>query len=179
MTMGSIPRRYARALFGLAVEKARVDAWSEALQSLSALVAGDPDLRDLFENPAHAASIRGEAIRKLSGAARLEPELENFLLLLSDRRRLGAVGEIAAAYRELADRELGRVRARVTSAVPLDDAAAAAIAARLSSAAAAKVIVERQVDPAILGGVVAQVGSIVYDGSLRGQLATLRQTLKH
>ena len=83
-----------------------------------------------------------------------------------------------AAFRELADVELGRLRAKVTSAVPLDDAAVDAIAEKLSAATQKKVLVERAIDPAILGGVVAQVGSVVYDGSIRTQLEDLRSTLK-
>ena len=62
--------------------------------------------------------------------------------------------------------------------MPLDDAAIAAIAEKLSATTQKKVLVERAVDPAILGGVVAQVGSVVYDGSLRTQLEDLRATLK-
>ena len=87
-------------------------------------------------------------------------------------------GENVTIRFELADVELGRVRARVTSAVPLDDASVAAIAEKLAASTQKKVLVERVVDPAILGGVVAQVGSLVYDGSVRTQLEDLRKTLK-
>jgi len=70
------------------------------------------------------------------------------------------------------------VRARVTSAAPIDDDSANAMALRLAGATNARVIVEREVDPALLGGVVAQVGSLVYDGSVRTQLEDLRKQLK-
>jgi F-type H+-transporting ATPase subunit delta len=97
---------------------------------------------------------------------------------LGDRNRLASLGDVVGAFGELADQELGRLRAKVTSAVPLDDASVAAIAERLSTTTKKQVIVERAVDPAILGGVVAQVGSLVYDGSLRTQLEDLRTALK-
>jgi F-type H+-transporting ATPase subunit delta len=109
---------------------------------------------------------------------RLAEEPANLLFLLGDRNRLAALRDVVAAFGELADLELGRLRARVTSAVPLDDASAAAIGERLSASTKKQVIVERAVDPAILGGVVAQVGSLVYDGSLRSQLEDLRKSLK-
>jgi len=178
MIMGSIARRYAKALFGLAVEKGRVEAWNEALFALGKAVETSPDLRDVLSNPAYDRESRRAVVAKLAEAMKLDAEPANLLFLLGDRNRLESVTGIVAAFRELADLELGRLRAKVTSAVPLDDAAAAAIAEKLSASTKKQVIVERAVDPAIIGGVVAQVGSLVYDGSLRTQLEDLRRTLK-
>jgi hypothetical protein len=80
---------------------------------------------------------------------------------------------------DLADARLGRVRAKVTSAVPLAPEEAKRIAQKLAQGAGAEVIVETLVDEALLGGVVAQVGSLVYDGSVRSQLEELRRAMKH
>jgi F-type H+-transporting ATPase subunit delta len=178
MIMGSIARRYAKALFSLAVEKGCVEAWNESLHALAKAVEASPELTDVLQNPAYTREQRRAVVKQLGEALRLAEEPANLLYLLGDRNRLGALRDVVAAYGELADQELGRVRARVTSAVPLDDAAAAAIADKLSASTKKKVIVERVVDPAILGGVVAQVGSLVYDGSLRSQLEDLRKSLK-
>ena len=178
MISGSIARRYAKALFSLAVEKGRVEAWSESLLALGKALEAAPELRDVLQNPAYAREQKRAIVQKLAEAVKLDAEPANLLYLLGDRNRLDALSAIVGAFRELADLELGRLRARVTSAVPLDDAAAAAIAEKLSAATKKQVLVERAVDPAILGGVVAQVGSLVYDGSLRTQLEDLRQTLK-
>jgi len=178
MITGSIPRRYAKALFGLAVEKGRVEAWNEALFALGRAVEASPDLHDVLSNPAYGRETRRAVVARLAEAMKLDAEPANLLFLLGDRNRLGSLGAIVGAFRELADAELGRLRAKVTSAVPLDEAAVSAIAEKLSASTKKQVIVERAVDPAILGGVVAQVGSLVYDGSLRTQLEDLRQTLK-
>ena len=178
MLMGSIARRYAKALFGLAVEKDRVQAWSDALVALGRAVDGSVELQDVLENPAYGKEQRRAVVSKLVDALKLDADPANLLYLLAERSRLGHLSGLVGAYRELADQHLGRIRARVTSAVPLDDALATAIAEKLSAATRATVIVERAVDPAILGGVVAQVGSLVYDGSLRAQLDDLRQALK-
>ncbi len=178
MIMGSIARRYAKALFGLAVEKGRVEAWSESLLGLGKALEAAPELRDVLQNPAYAREQKRAIVQKLAEAASLDAEPANLLFLLGDRNRLSVLKDVVASFRELADLELGRLRAKVTSAVPLDDAAVAAIAERLSASTRKQVIVERAVDPAILGGVVAQVGSLVYDGSLRTQLEDLRATLK-
>jgi F-type H+-transporting ATPase subunit delta len=178
MITGSIARRYAKALFSLAVEKGRVEAWNEALFALGKAVDASADLRDVLSNPAYDRENRRGVVAKLAEAMKLEAEPANLLYLLGERNRLDSLGAIVGAFRELADLELGRLRAKVTSAVALDEAAAAAIAETLSASTKKQVIVERVVDPAILGGVVAQVGSLVYDGSLRTQLEDLRQTLK-
>jgi F-type H+-transporting ATPase subunit delta len=178
MISGSIARRYAKALFSLAVEKGRVEAWSERLLALGKALEAAPELHDVLQSPAYAREQKRAIVQKLAEAAKLDAEPANLLFLLGDRNRLSSLKDVVAAYGELADQELGRLRARVTSAVPLDDAAVLAIAEKLSAATKKKVLVERAVDPAILGGVVAQVGSVVYDGSLRTQLEDLRSTLK-
>ena len=178
MISGSIARRYAKALFMLAVEQGRVEAWSESLQALARTVASAPDLQDVLQNPAYDREQRRAVVTKLAEALKLDAAPASLLFLLGDRNRLASVEAIVLAFRELADQELGRVRAKVTSAIALDDASVQAIADKLSAATKKQVLVERAVDPAILGGVVAQVGSLVYDGSIRSQLEDLRQTLK-
>jgi F-type H+-transporting ATPase subunit delta len=178
MITGSIARRYAKALFSLAVEKRSVEAWNQSLETLVKAVEASPELKDVLQNPAYPREERRAVVEKVAAAMQLAPEPANLIFLLGDRSRLSALGGVVAAFRELADQELGRIRARVTSAVPLDDASIAAIAEKLAASTRKKVLVERVVDPAILGGVVAQVGSLVYDGSVRAQLEDLRKTLK-
>jgi F-type H+-transporting ATPase subunit delta len=178
MITGSIARRYAKALFSLAVEKRCVEAWNESLHALARAVEAAPELKDVLQNPAYTREQRRTVVQKVAEALALAEEPANLLFLMGDRNRLAALPQVVGAFRELADQELGRLRARVTSAVPLADAEVAAIAEKLSVTTSKKVIIERAVDPAILGGVVAQVGSLVYDGSLRTQLEDLRKTLK-
>ncbi len=178
MIMGSIARRYAKALFGLAVESGRVEAWATSLLTLKQLVDGAPDLQDVLANPVYTRDQRRAIVEKLAAALSLDAQPRDLLYLLGDRNRLAYLGAIVATFQGLADQHLGRVRAKVTSAVALDEAAAQSIADKLSQATKAKVLLDRAVDPAILGGVVAQVGSLVYDGSVRTQLEDLRQQLK-
>lgn len=178
MIVGSIARRYAKALFGLALEQGRVEAWSDALVTLQGAIDGSPDLQDVLENPVYSKEQRRAVVGQLAHALRLDADPTSLLALLADRNRLGYLSAIVQTFRELTDAQLGRVRAKVTSAAPLDDASVAAMALRLAAAANARVIVERQVNPALLGGVVAQVGSLVFDGSVRSQLEDLRRQLK-
>ena len=190
MIVGSIARRYAKALFSLADEKGQVEQWSKALDVLRHLVALSP-LKEALANPALEAEARRSIAKGLAVAVELaspkllaaavlglEEDVRNLLLLLAERNRLAYLPAILDDYRALADQKLGRVRARVTSAVPLAEDEVKRIAEKLAQATKAQVIVETSVDPAILGGVVAQVGSTVYDGSVRAQLDELRRSMK-
>jgi F-type H+-transporting ATPase subunit delta len=178
MIVGSIARRYAKALFELAVEHGKVEAWSQSLLAVKRAVDASAELRDVLENPIYTREQRRAIVARLVAALGLEAEPANLLYLLGDRARLGHLDGVVDQFGELADAKLGRIRARVTSAVPLEAAAAQTIADRLARATRAQVILDRQVDPEILGGVVAQVGRLTYDGSLRSQLEDLRKTLK-
>jgi F-type H+-transporting ATPase subunit delta len=178
MISGSIARRYAKALFGLAVDSGRVEAWANSLVTLQQVIDGSPDLQDVLANPVYSRDQRRAIVEKLAAALSLDAQPRDLLFLLGDRNRLTYLGAIVATFRDLSDEHLGRVRAKVTSAVALEDAAAQSIADKLSQATKAQVLLDRTVDPAILGGVVAQVGSLVYDGSVRTQLEDLRQQLK-
>jgi F-type H+-transporting ATPase subunit delta len=178
MIVGSIARRYAKALFGLAVEKGRVEPWSDSLLALKQAVDASHDLRDVLSNPVYSKEQRRAIVGQLAEAVKLDPDPTNLLFLLAERNRLTYLGGIVETFRELADAQLGRIRARLTSAVPLEPASAQAIADKLSAATKAKVLLDRAVDPDILGGAITQVGSVVYDGSIRSQLEDLRRTLK-
>jgi F-type H+-transporting ATPase subunit delta len=178
MIIGSIARRYAKALFGLAVESGQVEGWANSLVALQQVVDGSPDLQDVLANPVYSKEQRRAIVEKLATALSLAAEPRSLLFLLGDRNRLSYLSAIVTTFRDLADQHLGRLRAKVTSAVALDDGAAQAIADKLSQATKAMVLLDRAIDPAILGGVVAQVGSLVYDGSVRTQLEDLRQQLK-
>ena len=178
MISGSIARRYAKALFSLAKEEGRLEAWSDALLALKAALLGSPELRDVLENPVYAKEQRQGLVAALAESLELDPDPRNLLALLAERNRLGHLASLVDHFRDLADAHLGRIRARVTSAVPLSDEAAQSIALRLAAGARAKVLLEQDVDPELIGGVVAQVGNLVFDGSLRAQLEALRRSLE-
>jgi len=103
--------------------------------------------------------------------------VRNFLFVVIDRRRADLLGEMAAAFEAALDERLGVVRVEVRSAVPLDTGQQAALGQELSKVANKQVRCEFFVDPLLIGGVVARMGSTVYDGSVRTQLETLRERL--
>ena len=121
MIMGSIARRYAKALFSLAEEKGRVEAWSDVLLALKEAIEGSPDLADVLSNPVYSKEQRRAIVEKLAAALSLAAEPRSLLFLLGDRNRLSYLPAIVTTFRDLADAHLGRLRAKVTSAVKLED----------------------------------------------------------
>lgn len=178
MNASGIARRYAKALFELAVDEGKFEEMGRELAALRSAFESEPSLGLALANPANTREDRASVAEALVSALAPSPLLANTLRLLADRRRLADLPQVERTYRELADQKSGRVRAKVTTAVPLPDEVASRLAAALQKATQRTVVVERAIDPAILGGAVAQVGSQVFDGSLRNQIEQLKQQLK-
>src|SRR5919109_3962920 len=100
MIVGSITRRYAKALFDIAVEQGKVEAWSESLLSLKGAVESSEELRDVLVNPIYTKDQRRAIAGKLVVALRLDPEPAHLLYLLGDRNRLAYLGAVADRLRE-------------------------------------------------------------------------------
>lgn len=175
----SIARRYARALIDVAAETGSLDPVANQLDTLSTLMSDSADLRDVLLNPAYSREQRGAVLGGiLKSIPKLEPSVNSLVQLLLDRQRFAAVPDIARQFREMADSRAGRVRGKVTSAAPLSADALRGVEQALEKLVQRDVVLEAAVDPALLGGVSAQVGSILFDGSLRTQLEDLRRSLK-
>jgi F-type H+-transporting ATPase subunit delta len=171
---GAAAIRYARALFELATDKKQTDAVGAELEALSETYSGSPELRETLENPVFKLSERRAVLEQLLPRLAPSAQMRNFALLLLERGRIGALPTIARAYREMVDSALGRVRATVTSARPLDPTTQAAVQRALEKRVGKKVLLSATVDPDLIGGIVARVGDQVFDGSLRTRLDTLR-----
>lgn len=173
----SVARRYARALLEVAADGA--DQVLGQLDTLTRLMDESPELKGVFTNPAFTREQRSQVVetlvQRLGGLA--EP-LANFLRLLVDRDRLGFLPDIARVYRDLADSQAGRVRGQLISAAPLPAELLTRMQRSLEQLTRREVVLEAKVDPAVVGGVAAQVGSVVYDGTLRTQLQGLARTLR-
>lgn len=115
-----------------------------------------------------------DEIAQRLGASKL---VRDFVGLVADQGRGEQLPDIAAAYGDFVDADAGRVRARVRSAVALTEQERSTLATRLGAALGKTVVIEDRVDPELLGGLVAEVGSLVADGSLDGQLARMKERL--
>jgi F-type H+-transporting ATPase subunit delta len=174
---GSVARRYARALFGMGVDSGKFEQLGRELGELAELWGTSPELRQALENPVFAAGEKRAVLEKLLPRVTPTPEVQRFVLLLLERRRIVLLPAIARAYQDMADAHLGRVRAQVTSAEPLAAPALDRVRKALEQRTGKQVIVETSVDPDLIGGVVARVGDLILDGSVRTQLADLRARL--
>ncbi|HYP12961.1 MAG TPA: ATP synthase F1 subunit delta [Bryobacteraceae bacterium] len=147
------------------------------LRSFEQMVKDTPELKNVLLSPAVATAKKRGVITQLAQVASLSPLIRNFLFVVVDRRRAGILHDIATAFESALDERMGYVRADVRSAVPLSTRHQADLEQELSRVAGKRVRLHFQVDPALIGGVVARIGSTVYDGSVRTQLEQMRERL--
>jgi len=173
----AVARRYAKALGSLAAEEGRLGPLAQELVQFEHVMADEAVLRDLLLRPWVKPATKRTLVATVAERLGLSPLCRNFLGLVAQRRRLGLLPEIIMAYRALVDEAAGRARARVRSAAPLSDAERAAIRERLGRRLGKTVLLETEVDPSLVGGFVAEIGTKQVDASLMGQLQALRENL--
>jgi F-type H+-transporting ATPase subunit delta len=174
---GVVARRYAKALMELGVETGQLEAIVRDLGTLAELMEGSAELRDVSENPQVATAARKAVFTELAQKLGVNPFSRNALLLLIDNGRLRALPNIARALREENDRRAGILRAHVTSATPLNESYVQRLQQALEARFKKKVVVQRDVDPNLIAGVVTRVGDTIIDGSLRSRLNELKTEL--
>ncbi len=177
MTGGTAAHRYAKALFGLAEDDHRHREVRTEIEDLASLFDGNQELREALLTPVHPAKDRRAALRAIADRASVSPLVKNFLSYLIDQRRLINFHAIVEAYGEFADEAAGLLTAEVISASPLDDRRKDRLRRALSERTGREVRLEIKLDPALIGGAIAKVGDLVFDGSLRTQLGMLRANL--
>ncbi len=177
MRGGTAAHRYAKALFGLAEDEHRHREVRVELDNLSSLFEGSRELREALLTPLHPASGRKAALREIAGRISVSPLVQNFISFLIDQRRLIDFHSIVEAYGEFADNAEGLLTAEVIAASPLDDRRKDRLRRALSERTGREVRLEIKVDTALIGGAIAKVGDLVFDGSLRTQLGQLRANL--
>ena len=169
-----VAKRYARALGDVVTDASQALA---QLREVEQIVAGSADLRNALLSPAVAPSRKRAVIARLTEPLGVAKAVRNFLFVVIDHRRVHEFSSIVDAFEALIDERLGYVRADVSSARELSVAERASLAAELSRLAGKQAKPKFTTDPALVAGVVARVGSTVYDGSVRGQLERLRSKL--
>ena len=179
MTDRVVADRYARALFDVVVKDEDVAAAERDLSEFAAVLEAHPALQQALEHPAVPAAAKQAAVTAvLAHAGHFSPAVTRLLGLLVERDRVNLVSEILVAFQARVQERLQVVRAEVTTAVTLPEDRRAAIARRLGEVTGKRVSIDARVDPAIIGGVVAKIGSTVYDGSVARQLERLREQLE-
>ena len=190
---------YARALHVIGKERNQTEAVGRDLAAMVDVVARDPELGDLLARSWIPTAAKRATAVEVATRLDLSPLVRDFVGLVAKQGRAEHLAAIAEAYRNMVDEDLGRVRARVRTAVSLTESERAALRAGLGRAMAGRgepreggepssekarrigkpvdVILEEVVDPNLLGGFVAEIGSSIVDGSLNGQLARIGERL--
>jgi len=169
--------RYARALFDVAQKEADLNLVRNDLVALVTAVSDNPELGRVLTSRAVPDAARRNVIVAVGEKIGVATPVLKLLSLLAERRRLDLLPEIASVYAERLLEHQNVVQAHVTTAVPLSAEASQRIEEGLKTATGKQITMRVAVDPALLGGVVARVGSTVYDGSVRTQLKKLRDQL--
>jgi F-type H+-transporting ATPase subunit delta len=177
MIAGMLARRYAKALLDIGIQQQTYDALGKELDRASAVFASSPELRNALENPVFPLEKRRLVLEELARRLGLSKVVRNFLMVLLDKGRIAGLPDVARAHHALVDEHAGRIRATVTSARPLDPALEQRLRTALEKESGKVVLLEKKEDPSIVGGVVTQLGDIVFDGSVRTQLSRLREEL--
>jgi F-type H+-transporting ATPase subunit delta len=172
--------RYARALADVVMDPASNQKPGEALEELKAvdgLISDSAVLKAALITPAIPGSRKRAALGKLMEELAISKVIRNFLFVIIDHKRIPLLPQIREGFELALDERLGFERADVTSAAALNPVQSSELEVELARLAGKSVRVRYAVDESLLGGVVARIGSTVYDGSLRGQLQHMRREL--
>ncbi|MDX2268060.1 MAG: ATP synthase F1 subunit delta [Bryobacter sp.] len=176
----ALAARYATALVELVLGENAPLSPEQALLELdgfAALTASSADLRHILNSPAVSRVRKRAVLSQLAATAGYSTTIRNFLFVLVDRGRITMLPIVRRQVEEIFDARRGIARAQIASAMALSEAEQAAITGELSRISGKQIQGQFSVDPALLGGVVARIGSTVYDGSVRGKLSVLKSRL--
>jgi F-type H+-transporting ATPase subunit delta len=172
-----IAKRYARALVELSQEKKIVDKTKADLAAFSSAVAGQEVLQKLFASPAITPEAKKTVIAELSSRLGLQETTKRFIEHLADTGRIRHLRDVHESFEEILAELQNRAMAKVTTATPLAGGELAEIKKKLEALTGKQVEVDAKVDPSVIGGARAQIGSVVYDGTIRNQLGKMREQL--
>jgi F-type H+-transporting ATPase subunit delta len=167
-------KRYAQAAFDIARERNELDRWVEEIRAIVDLAA-QPGVVEFLASSRVPFEVKERLLR--SGLADVSPLALNLARLLVQKGRITLAQQVRDEYQRLLDEHRGRAQALVLTAVPLSDDEERDVAQRLRELTGKEIVLERRVDPEILGGLVARVGDRLVDGSTRTRLLELRRQL--
>lgn len=178
MSARSAARRYAAVLFEVVNTSGDVSRAERDLKAFVDLVHGHAQLKAALTSPAVPAPKKRAVLEQvLNSAGDMTVEVRRLLLMLADRDRLSSLDDVATAFTERVMAHQKIVDAEIVTAAPMPEAQRATLAKALSAASGADVRIQESVNPDIVGGIIAHVGSVVFDASLTRQLEKMRQRL--
>ncbi|PLX83300.1 MAG: ATP synthase F1 subunit delta [Desulfuromonas sp.] len=178
MSTSAISRRYAKALVELGSEQKMMETYGEELVQVSSVLAAEDMLRLILESPSFHREKKAAILGDIMGALKLSDGMVKFLGLLLEKDRLKYLSQIEGNFRGLADELSGTLRANITSAAQLAEGQVSAIGSGLEKQTGKTVKLTVEIDPSLIGGLQAQIGGRVFDGTIRTQLKRIEDTLQ-
>jgi F-type H+-transporting ATPase subunit delta len=169
--------RYARALFDVALQEGSLEQADANLTAFLTILESHPDLQRVLNNPAVPVPKKRGLLQELLKKLSFSGPVAKLVLLLGERDRLVLFPELVDVFRERLMEHQQVVQAEVTTAQPLTDERATQLQQQLARVTGRRVVMTTKVDPAIIGGIVTKIGTVVYDGSLASQLTRMRERL--
>ncbi len=173
-----LARRYAKAIFTVGQERGKFEEYNDVLAGVAGLYASNPEVVDALTNPLYPLDIREKVMAGMIASMEVDSVMGNFLNLLVEKKRAEILPEIAEEYKTMVDEEKNISHGSVTSAVELSDELRENVRTTLEKLTGKKVELTASVDPSIIGGIIAKVGDLVLDGSIKTQLAGLKDSIK-
>lgn len=173
-----VSERYALSLYEVAQSEGLVDQLFDELETVSRLFGEYPDYLKILTTPSIPFSEKKDVIGQVF-AGRFHPYIVNFLMLLTERMRIGAIGEMAAAYKQLHDHAAGICEVTAVTAVPLSDALSEKLKEKMTSVTGKQIRLKNKVDPKLIGGVLVRIENNQIDDTIRHRLDELARQLTH
>jgi F-type H+-transporting ATPase subunit delta len=173
----TIAKRYAKALVELAEAKKIVDKTKADLAAFVAAVETQPALQKLFSSPVFTPENKKAVIKELAGKLGMQPTTQRFVEHLAETNRIRFMKDVYEAFLEILAERQNRAMARLTTAAAISPAELAEIKKKLEALTGKQVDLDAKIDASLIGGAKAQIGSTVYDGSIKNQLSKMRNQL--
>ena len=177
MSLQTIARRYATALADVAIERREEREVQTELDSWAAMIDSSPQLKEVFANPTIAYDQKRKVLDELISRTRVRETTASFLRVLLKNQRLSQLREVAARYGQVLDERAGMVAATVTTARPIPEELKNSLHETLAATTGRKVRLSFTTDETIIGGLVARIGSTIFDGSVQNYLERLAEGL--
>jgi F-type H+-transporting ATPase subunit delta len=177
MNTHAVATRYARALFDVAIKEADLQQVERQLADITRVFTEHDELQRVLANPAIPATSKRAIVAQVLNAEAIAPVLRKLMLMLAERDRMPLLPDLLESYRDRLMDHMKVVRANVTTAVALPSDRVEALKQTLSAVTGRQVVMTTSQDPSLIGGVVARIGSTVYDGSIKRQLEKFREVV--
>jgi F-type H+-transporting ATPase subunit delta len=173
-----LAKRYAKAIFAVGQEQGKFEEYNDILSGLADLFRQHPEVVDALTNPLYPMDVKEKVMSGMIKSMKVDAIMGNFLNLLVQKKRAVILPEIAEAYQEMVDEAKNISHGSVISAIELSGALKQNVQNVLEKLTGKKVELTTSVDPSIIGGIIAKVGDMVLDGSIKTQLAGLKDSIK-